>query len=140
MRFTRLILIGLCLVLSVAALGPAVALASGPSAGDQQYVDPLGGSTGSGNSGSGSSSSSSGSSSSGSGTVASSPSTATASAGSTTTPATTTATGTASTTSGTTTSSTRTLPFTGFNVWEGAVIGVVMLGAGALLRRRAAQE
>ncbi len=138
MRFTRLILIALCLVLSVAALGPAVALASGPSAGDQQYVDPLGGSTGSSSNGSGSSSGNS--SASGSGTAAASSPTATASAGSTTTPTSTSSTGATSTTTGTTTASSRTLPFTGFNVWEGAVIGVVMLGAGLLLRRRAAHE
>src|SRR5205085_4304802 len=56
-------------LLALALLAPAAALASGPSAGDQQYVDPLGGGNGSGNgsgSGSNNGSGSSGSSTAGS--------------------------------------------------------------------------
>ncbi len=126
-RFSRLTLIALCVVLGLAALAPAAALASGPSAGDQQYVDPLGGSTGSRSSGS-SSSGSSGSSAASSSSTAGQASQGTVSS---------TPTATAASTTSATTASGHALPFTGFNAWEGALIGVALVGAGATVRRRA---
>jgi hypothetical protein len=119
-------------------LAPAVALAI--SAGDQQYVDPLGpaggGAGSSSHHSSSSGSSSSGSSSSGSIPAASpgsSSGTAVASAPTTTSsaPATTSA-GPSSTS---TSSSAATLPFTGFADWLSGSLGVLLLSAGLALRR-----
>lgn len=126
---------------------PAAALANnGTSAGDQQYVDPLSGSsapaasspspsgTGSGSSSSASSgagSSTSSGSGSGSGTPAatasgSSGATLTASAGSTTA------------VGGTAAASGRTLPFTGYDGGLAIALGSGLVAGGVLLRRRLA--
>jgi hypothetical protein len=145
----RVILTLVCLAgLFVGSLaGAAAVLASGTStsAGDQQYVDPLtgstttshpsgsSGSTGSGSTGStgssGSSSSSEGSSSSTShSTLSQTPPTAASSTSS------------SSAASGSGTSAGGhggTLPFTGMNVWACVAIGVGLLGMGLVLRRRA---
>ena len=144
----------LCLgVLGVLALAaPAVTLAQGgggASAGDNQYVNPLGnsgsGSSSSGSSGShssgSSSSGSSGSSSSSSGSGEAAPTT-TSSAPTDTAPTATTSsapptTASPSDPSGTTASgSTQTLPYTGFNDGLAAVCGLALVGGGLLLRRR----
>ncbi len=127
-------LLPLLLVFAFGLLAPVAALASGPSAGDQQYVDPLGG--GSGNSGSGggggggqssgssgSSSSSSGASTSGTvGSSSSSSATLSASSGTTAT----TSTGTSS----------GTLPYTGLDVPIAIAVGVGLIASGFFLRRR----
>ncbi len=115
----RNLMTALCLFGALAILVPAAALATGPSAGDQQYVDPLGGSHHG--------------------------STTTTTAPTTTTPAATpsSSTPTATTSSASTTTATgssgstgsKTLPFTGMNVWLAAGIGVFMLALGAGLRR-----
>jgi LPXTG-motif cell wall-anchored protein len=122
-------------------LGPGAALASGPSAGDQQYTDPLGGSSTPSSQPSSSSSSSSGS---GTSSGSSAPVTqgTSASAGSSSpTASTTTSTSTGATTAattGTTTSSasTSTLPRTGFDAWLAAGLGLALLGTGVAVRRR----
>jgi hypothetical protein len=132
----------LSLLGAVAMLVPPAALAT--SAGDQQYVDPLGGS-GSGSSsgsphsssgsGSSSGSSSSGSSSSGSSSASGASSSGSAAASGTAIaaagPATTNT--TPSTTS--TGSAGATLPFTGFEGWLSGGIGLVLLASGFALRR-----
>ncbi len=132
MTFRRITLVSLIAVFAIGLLAPVAALATGPSAGDQQYVDPLSGNSGSGSSSSSGSSGSSGSSSSGSsssqssssGSVSSSTgSTGTVSSGST-----------AATTS--TAASTGTLPYTGFNSYLAVAVGVGLVGAGFVLRRR----
>ncbi len=108
----------LCLFGALAILAPAAALATGPSAGDQQYVDPLGGSHH------------------GSTTTTTAPSTTPAPAATTSS-----STPTASTTSASTTTTaasstgSKTLAFTGLNIWQAAGIGVFMLALGAGLRR-----
>ncbi len=122
-----------CLLGAFATLGPAAALASGPSAGDQQYVDPLGGSHhhnggGSGGSGSSNPTTSTPSSTTPTGTTASG-------TGTTAATGTTTGTGTTANTSATTTSSKKTLPFTGLNVGLAVAIGMLMLAGGAGMRR-----
>ncbi len=119
--------------------GAAAVAASGTStsAGDQQYVDPLtgssttshpNGSTGSGSSGSGSSgssSSSSGSSSTTNGTLSQTSPTASGTSSSST----------SSDPGSSTGSHGSTLPFTGMNVWACVAIGVGLLGTGLVLRR-----
>jgi hypothetical protein len=105
-----------------AALIPAAALANGSSAGDNQYVDPLSG-VHSGNSSSSSSSSASGTA----GTSATAATTAT-----TTTPTAT----TAGTTSTAASRKSKTLPFTGFDDWQAAGLGVLLMVGGLGLRRR----
>jgi cytoskeletal protein RodZ len=103
-----------------AALVPAAALAGGSSAGDNQYVDPLSGV----HSHSGSSSSSPSSSSAGT--------SATAAASATSPTAT-----TAGTTSTGASSKSKTLPFTGFDDWQAAALGGLLVIGGLGLRRRA---
>ncbi len=122
------------LAVSVGSLaGAAVVLASGTStsAGDQQYVDPLTGtsstSQGSPSSSSSSSSSSSGASSStgsssASQTPSAAPSGSSSSTGSTATASHASATG-------------KSLPFTGMNVGVCVALGLGLLGTGLVLRR-----
>ena len=106
----------------LAALIPAVALAGGgSSAGDNQYVDPLSGV----HSHSGSSSSSS------TGSSGSTASAASASATATSPTAT-----SAATTTDPSGKSSKTLPFTGFQDWQAAGLGVVLMVGGLGLRRR----
>jgi len=120
------LLICLLLICGFALAAPAAGLASGPSAGDQQYVDPLGGSS----SGSHSSSHSSSPGTTSSPTpapVASPPAATTATVASTT-----------STRSSTQTAGDPgTLPRTGFDVWPGVAVGIGLLASGAFLRRAA---
>jgi hypothetical protein len=141
----RVILTFACLAgLLLGSLGGAAAVAASgtsTSAGDQQYVDPLTGSSttshptgssnsGSSNSGSSGSSQSSGSSGSGSsspttnGTLSSTPPTSTSSSS-----------GSSSDPGPSTGSHSGTLPFTGMNVWACVAIGVGLLGTGLVLRR-----
>ncbi|HEY8770617.1 MAG TPA: LPXTG cell wall anchor domain-containing protein [Thermoleophilaceae bacterium] len=121
-RYFLVVVVGLML------LAPA-ALATGPSAGDQQYTDPLGGSNGQSN---GSST-----------TPSSSNSTAPATAAAPSMSSSPTALA-ASSTSATTTSPSSTasgaLPRTGFNAWLGAAFGVALLGAGLAVRRQVHRE
>jgi cytoskeletal protein RodZ len=121
-------LLALLIVLGLlAALGPAVALADGGSAGDNQYVDPLSGvHTHSG----GSSGSSSGSS----GATSSAPASSSAAAGTSTA---TTPTATSAATSTDPSGKSKTLPFTGFADWQAAGLGALLLAGGLVLRRRA---
>lgn len=111
--FALLIVLGL-----LAAFAPAIALAGGSSAGDNQYVDPLSGLHS--HSGRGSSSSNSGSTAGTSATAASSTPTATSAASTATDPK----------------SKKGTLPFTGFNDWQAAGLGAVLMLGGLGLRRR----
>lgn len=132
-----------CLIaLSASSLvGAAAVFASGTStsAGDQQYVDPLTGTTTTSHpSGSSGSSSSSSSSSSGSSSAGSSSSTSNTQLSQTTqstqgsgTSSSSDSSGAASSTSG----HSGTLPFTGLNLWACAAIGLGLLGAGLVLRR-----
>jgi hypothetical protein len=119
-------------------LAPAGALAT--SAGDQQYVDPLGpaggGSGSSSHHSSSSGSSSSGSSSSGSSSAASAGSSSGTAVASTSTTTSSSPTATAAGTGSTSTnSSAATLPFTGFAGWLSGSLGVLLLAAGLALRR-----
>lgn len=119
----------LLLALSALMLLAPAALATGPSAGDQQYTDPLGGSNGANSrhsSGSGSTSSTPASSSSSTSTPSAGVSSSTAAAPAASTPTAT----TAQVTTG------NALPRTGFNAWEGAAFGFVLLGAGFAVRRQ----
>jgi hypothetical protein len=115
----------------LASVGPAVALAAGGSAGDNQYVDPLAGVHPHGG---GSSSSSSGSSS-GSSAPASSGSASSPAVAATSTATTPTATSAATSTDPS--GKSKTLPFTGFGDWQAAGLGAVLLAGGLALRRRA---
>jgi LPXTG-motif cell wall-anchored protein len=120
-------LLALLIVLGLlAAAVPAVALANGGSAGDNQYVDPLAGV----HSHSGSSASSSATNA--AATTSTPAATATAAASTATTP---TATSAATSThpSGKSTS----LPRTGFQDWQAAGLGLVLVAGGLGLRRRA---
>ncbi len=118
---------------ALAMLAPAAALAT--SAGDQQYVDPLGGSSsGSGSGSSQSGSSNPGSSSSGSSSAASSGSSS-GSAVASSTPITTASSPTTTSTGSTSTTSAATLPFTGYAGWLSGGLGVLLLAAGLALRR-----
>ncbi|HEX8976515.1 MAG TPA: hypothetical protein VF781_08385 [Solirubrobacteraceae bacterium] len=115
----------------LAALGPSLAWASGGSggsAGDNQYVDPLAGvhtHTG-------------GSHPASSGSAPSAPA-STPTSSSYVAPASTATTPTATAAATTTDPSgkARTLPFTGFEDWQAAGLGAMLLAGGLLLRRRA---
>ncbi|MEA2158070.1 MAG: hypothetical protein QOD66_450 [Solirubrobacteraceae bacterium] len=122
-RYFLVVVVGLML------LAP-VALATGPSAGDQQYTDPLAGSNSQSNGASTTPSSSS------SGSSQTAPATATAS--STSSSPTASASSTATPSSSSTASGA--LPRTGFNAWLGAAFGVVLLGAGLAVRRQVHRE
>jgi hypothetical protein len=124
---TRSLLAVLIVLGLFAALIPAAALAGGSSAGDNQYVDPLSGvHAHSGNSSSSTTTSSAGTS-------------ATAAPSATATSPTAT---TAGTTSKSASGKSKTLPFTGFDDWQAAGLGgLLMVGGlglrGLGLRRRA---
>jgi len=112
----------LALVAAVIA-GPAAAIAvagNGPSAGDNQYTDPLSTSTTTHSTPPPAST-----------TPATAPAPPTAPA---TAPTATLASSTTSTSSG---SSSKTLPMTGYDGWAGALLGAGLLGAGFAVRRRA---
>lgn len=130
------LLFALAVLCAVVLLGPTAALANGPSAGDQQYIDPLGSGNHHHKSNGGSSTS----------TTTPSTSTATSPPPATVTPTTTTATSASSTPA--TTSATpshghdppgKTLPFTGFDAWLAAGLGLSLLAGGAYLRRAGSQ-
>lgn len=119
-------LIAVLIVLGLlATVVPAAALANGGSAGDNQYVDPLAGV----HSHSGKSSSSSPAT---SAATTSTPATSTSAASTATTP-----TATSAATSTDPSSKTKTLPFTGFQDWQAAGLGLVLVASGLILRRRA---
>jgi hypothetical protein len=121
-------LLALLLVLGLlTALVPAVALANGGSAGDNQYVDPLAGAPTHSGGSSGSSSGSSGTTSSGPANTPAVAATSTA----------TTPTATSAATSTDPSGKAKTLPFTGFGDWQAAGLGAVLLAGGLALRRRA---
>jgi cytoskeletal protein RodZ len=121
-------LLALLIVLGLlAALVPAVALANGGSAGDNQYVDPLAGvHSHSGKSGSSSAA-----------TSAATTSTPASTAAASTTSTATTPTATSAATSTDPRSKTKSLPFTGFQDWQAAGLGLVLVAGGLTLRRRA---
>jgi hypothetical protein len=126
-----LVCLGL-LALVTAAVGPAVALASGGgSAGDQQYTDPLG-STKTTSQTSTQSQATTPVTTPAPTTAATGTAAATTSAPTATTPG---ATPTATAASGT--SSGKTLPFTGINVWTLAGLGLTLTASGLLIRLRA---
>jgi LPXTG-motif cell wall-anchored protein len=153
----RHLLAALLLLGLFAAAVPVGALADGGSAGDQQYVDPLAGNNNSHSSSSAPSSSSSAPSSSGSSSGSASSGTSSgdtssssasssgasssgASSSSSSAPTATTVTGTpvsgTTTTSGADPSSAGQLPRTGYDSRLAAAIGLVLLLAGIVLRRR----
>lgn len=109
----------------LATVVPAAALANGGSAGDNQYVDPLAGV----HSHSGKSSSSSAAT---SAATTSTPAPTTSAASTATTP-----TATSAATSADPSSKTKSLPFTGFQDWQAAGLGLVLVAGGLILRRRA---
>lgn len=120
MRFRRTLL--LALVAAVIA-GPAAAIAvagNGPSAGDNQYTDPLSTSTSTSHA------------------SAPPPATTPAPVASAPTPAATgpTATIASATTSASSASSSKTLPMTGYDELAGMLLGAGLLGAGFAVRRR----
>jgi hypothetical protein len=133
-------------------LGPTSALANGPSAGDQQYIDPLGGNTGSQHSHTSTNGAGSTSTSPASTPPATTPP-ATTPAAVTTTPATVTTTASTAATATTSTSTSaaptasstakksaadpQTLPMTGFDVWLAGAIGLGLAALGLSLRRAA---
>ncbi|HZU60078.1 MAG TPA: hypothetical protein VE983_03890 [Solirubrobacteraceae bacterium] len=132
-------LVCLAATLGLVLAGAGPALAGGGSAGNSQYVDPL---SGHGHHHSSSQGSSAGSSSS------STTTTTTTSSGSgnslTTSPPSSVggSSSTSSSASGTSSTShhdpphlSRTLPYTGLNVWACALLGAMLLAAGAVLRR-----
>jgi cytoskeletal protein RodZ len=130
------LLFALTVLCAVALLGPVAALANGPSAGDQQYIDPLSGTHH--HSKSNSSSSSSTSSSSTPTSTGSTQPTAPATPTTTTTapaPAATSASSTPAAPSRSHDPSGKTLPFTGFDVWLAAGLGLGLLASGVYLRR-----
>jgi hypothetical protein len=113
----------------LAMLTPALSLAAGGggSAGDQQYTDPFAGTPAGKAKGSGGSSS-----------TASTPSPASTTVTSVATATTPTTTPTATTAAGTSSDPigrSRTLPYTGFESWEAAGFGLVLLVGGLGLRR-----
>jgi hypothetical protein len=114
----------LCLLGALAVVGPAVAIAAGPSAGDQQYVDPLGGSGGSHHNST---------TTTGAPTPAPAPAPVASSSG--TTPTATTASATGVTPTATVGTSSNTLPFTGLNVGLAAGVGALLLVAGVGIRQ-----
>ena len=112
----------------LATVVPAAALANGGSAGDNQYVDPLAGvHSHSGKSGSSSPATSA--------ATTSTPAASTSAASTATTATTPTATSAATSTDPS--SKTKTLPFTGFQDWQAAGLGLVLVASGLILRRRA---
>jgi hypothetical protein len=141
-RSWREILTILVLIASLSVLAPAVSLASGGgnSAGDQQYIDPLGGgSTQSGSTTTHSSSPSTTPTPSSSSAPSTSPAPATSPS---TAGASTTSTAGASTTSTTTQSSAvadpasaATLPRTGLDVWLVGAVGIALVASGLAVRR-----
>lgn len=115
-------------VLGLLALAPGIASANGGSAGDNQYIDPLAGvHTHAGASHHPSSGSTTSAPASPPATSSSSAAAATATAPTATVAATTTD----------PSGKARTLPFTGFEDWQAAGLGLMLLAAGVLLRRRA---
>ncbi len=138
MHLWRQLLVLVSVAGAIVFLGPATALATGPSAGDQQYVDPLGGSH------SGSHHSSGGSHSTTQSPAPTTPTTATTPVSSTptvsptvTTTASTTTPPTATTASATSTAKDppKSLPRTGFDALLAIAIGAGMSGAGLAVRR-----
>lgn len=118
-------MIGSVAIAAATGIAPGIALAQGTStsAGDQQYVDPLTGTTPAPSTTASSPSAPSSSS------PSTSPSTASNSADSTPT---TTPSQPTSTTS--TSSAGGTLPYTGLNLWPLLALGFALIGGGALLR------
>jgi uncharacterized surface anchored protein len=123
-------LLALLVVLGLlATVVPAAALANGGLAGDNQYVDPLAGvHSHGGKSGSSSPATSA--------ATTSTPAPSTSAASTATTPTATSA-ATSSATSTDPSSKTKSLPFTGFQDWQAAGLGLVLVGGGLMLRRRA---
>jgi hypothetical protein len=137
-RATRFLLC-LAAVLGMAFIcaGTAAATGGGGSAGNSQYVDPLGGNGHHHNSGPSASSPSTtttATTSSGSGNTLTSSPPSSVSSGSAASPSSTTG------SSATTNDPPHTLPYTGLNVWACALLGLVLLAAGATLRRSLADS
>ena len=111
---------------ALALLAPATAFAGGPSAGDQQYIDPL---AGSGHHGSSSSHHTS------SNPTAPAPAPASSTSSGATSSSSTVSAGATTPASSTATrhDPSKQLPFTGFNALQGALVGAVMLAVGTLL-------
>jgi hypothetical protein len=131
----RKLIICLIAAVAIASTVPAVALASGPSAGDQQYVDPLAGSNpGSTHSGGGQSPTAPSSTSS---APASTPTSSAASSSASSASST----GSSTTTTGTSTGSTSqatsgdSLPVTGYDAPLAVLTGFGLLALGTCLRR-----
>jgi LPXTG-motif cell wall-anchored protein len=128
-----------CLLVLLAAtvLGPAAALAaSGPSAGDNQYTDPLKSTTTTASKPAKSASTTTPAAtpppSTSSGTINTAPPVATAT---TTAP-----TATIATTASSATSTSATLPRTGYDSWLAAALGAGLVAAGLSVRRRVANR
>jgi len=132
MRPIRLLLVA---VVGLMLLAPT-ALAAGPSAGDQQYTDPLGGSSGQSNGGSTPPSSPPTPSSSATPSSSNSTAPSTAAASSTSSPTAVAASSTSATAPTSSSTPSGALPRTGFNAWLGAALGVALLGAGLAVRRQ----
>jgi len=114
----------------LAMLAPAASLAGcSGSAGDQQYVDPLAGC----HKHKGSTTPAATTTPSAATTTPSASATPPATAASSTTPTATTATGAGATGKD---PSSKTLPYTGFETWEAAGFGLILLAGGLVLRRR----
>jgi hypothetical protein len=135
MRWLRIVTILLAVLMA-----PAAAVASGPSAGNQQYTDPLAGST-TPTPPSGSHGSSAGSP--GAPAARSAPSAASAPATSsapgivqTTSPSSAIPDATGSPSTSSATASAHTLPTTGYELWVGAVLGAGLLSGGLAIRRQ----
>jgi hypothetical protein len=128
---SRALVVCLTVLCALALLAPTSALAGGPSAGDQQYIDPLAGHHGSGSHHTSTT------------PAAPAPAPASSPSSGATSPSSSGATSSSSTvsTSGTTTASSTTrghdpskgLPNTGFNALQGALVGAVLLAVGKLL-------
>jgi hypothetical protein len=120
-------------LLLVAIVPPAVALAQGPSAGDNQYTDPLGGTKTTKST-----------------TTATTPATqpattptppSSSSTGSlSASPPAATSAGAGTTTSSTSSSDSGSLPMTGFDAWLGFAVGAGLVVAGVVVRRRIAVD
>jgi hypothetical protein len=123
-------------IAALAMLAPATAIAGGGSAGDQQYVDPLGGSGSSGSgSHSGSTSTQPSAPTSTSASSSSSSSAATSSSGASASNTATTTSASLSTKPADPSTSSSTLPRTGLDVGLVVAVGVSLLGCGLALRR-----